>query len=146
MCALHDALAKSTAAAGSLAPQSHDPTLLHSQLEQLRALEQELDTKRARAQSLDLENKKLASDQLVSRKALEKVKKANNNLKQAVKALSSAIHQANAALTQTPPPPSSPNCNRPLHPQWTRSPQSSLISRSLTVARRLLEASRKWAH
>ena len=101
MCALHDALAKSTAAAGSLAPQSHDPTLLHSQLEQLRALEQELDTKRALAHSLDLEYKKLASDQLVSRKALEEVKNANHNLKQAVKALSSAIHQANAALTLT---------------------------------------------
>ena len=101
MCALQDALTKSTAAAGSLAPQSHDPTLLHSQLEQLRALEQELDTKRALAQNLDLEYKKLAGDQLLSRKALEEVKKANHNLKQAVKALSSAIHQANSGLTLT---------------------------------------------
>ena len=71
MCALHDALANATAAAGSLVPQSHEPTQLHVQLEQLRALEQELDTKRALAQSLDMEYKKLAGDQFVSRKALE---------------------------------------------------------------------------
>lgn len=101
MCALHDALVKCTAEVGSLAPHSHEPTPLHSQLEQLRTLEQELDTKRALAQNLDMEYKKLASDQLVSRKALEEVKKANHSLKQAVKALSSAIHQANASLTQT---------------------------------------------